>query len=165
MMTKGKKEETTEIQLLTIDRGELECLILGTSPLVCNRMAEKAKRELLLPALKKTTTEKATTLKHDPVAEFRASPYVLKDDDAPTRIALPGAAFKRAIASAAIDLGSKKAQVARLCWVPDQYVPIYGVPQIYSCVVRQRDINRTPDIRTRAILPRWACRLRVEFVQ
>jgi hypothetical protein len=162
---KKQADTTVAITPLEVDTGRLECEILGSSALVCNRMSEKARRELLLPALKKTPTQKESTLKHDPLEEYRASPYTVKEDDAPTAIALPGSAFKRAIASAAVDQGGKRAQVARLCWVPDTYVPIYGVPQLYMAVTRQAGIVRTPDIRTRAILPRWACRLHVEFVQ
>jgi hypothetical protein len=162
---KKRPADTTAIQVLEIDRGELEFQIVGGSPLVCNRMSQKARREILFPAPKKTQTQKESTLKHNPLEEYRASPYTLKDDDAPTLIALPGAAFKRAIASAAIDQGGKRAQVARLCWVPDNYVPIYGVPQLFMAVTRQAGFVRTPDIRTRLILPRWACTLRVQFVQ
>lgn len=32
-------------------------------------------------------------------------------------------------------------------------------------IVRSADMNRTPDVRTRAIVPEWACRLRITFVQ
>jgi|SRR5215813_4770981 len=160
-----KPAEGTAIQILEIDQGELEFHIVGRTPLVMNRMSEKAKRQILLPDPKKTQTQRESTLKHDPFAEFRASPYVLRDDAAPTLLAVLGAAFKRAIAAAAIDLGGKKAQIGRLCMVPEFYVPVYGIPQIYSAVVRQGDMARTPDIRTRAILPRWACTVHVQFVQ
>lgn len=160
-----RQADTTAIQVLEIDRGELEFQIIGTSALVCNRMSQKARRELLLPGPKKTRTQKESTLKHNPLEEYRASPYKLKKDDAPTLVAFPGAGFKRAIASAAIDQGAKRAQVARLCWVPEEYVPIYGVPQLYMTVVRSADMNKTPDIRTRMIIPRWACTLRLQFVQ
>lgn len=162
---KKRDTETTAIQILEIDRGQLEFHLVGTSPLVCNRMSQKARRELLLPSPKKTRTQKESTLKHNPREEYRASPYTLKDADAPTLIAMLGSSFKRAIASAAIDQGGKRAQIARLCWVPDEYVPIYGVPQIYMAVTRSADMARTPDVRTRLILARWACTLRVQFVQ
>jgi hypothetical protein len=32
-------------------------------------------------------------------------------------------------------------------------------------IVRSADMNKTPDVRTRAIVPVWACRLSVTFVQ
>jgi hypothetical protein len=86
--------------------------------------------------------------------------------DAPTLIGILAASFKKAMMTAALDLPStKKAQVGRLVWVDGLYTAIYGIPQIMLAPVRSADMNRTPDIRTRAILPRWACRLSVEFVQ
>lgn len=40
---------------------------------------------------------------------------------------------------------------------------IYGVPRLYMAGVRSSDMKRTPDIRTRAILPEWACRVSVKY--
>ncbi len=65
--------------ILKVTTGTFECCILGTSPLILNRMSQKAQRELLMPKGKKTAVEKATTLKHRPVEEFRASAYQLPD--------------------------------------------------------------------------------------
>lgn len=162
--TQGQTKERS-VELQTFERGSFTVNIVGTAPLLCNRMSQKVWRELLLPALKKTRTEKATTLKHDPRAEFRASPYTLPDADAPTLIAMPGAAFKRALATAAIDLGARKAEIGRLSYVVEEYVPIFGLPQISLMITRSRDMNRTPDVRTRAILPSWACTITVTYVR
>lgn len=161
---KQTKEEA--IDIIEIATGEIHFNILGKTPLICNRLSEKAKHELLLPAPKKNSAERAANLKHNPLDEFRASPYTFKEDSAPTLIAVPGAAFKQAIASAALDMpGARKTQIARLTWVVDFNVAVYGEPQLMSSIVRSADMNRTPDVRTRAILPRWACRLAVKFVK
>jgi hypothetical protein len=32
-------------------------------------------------------------------------------------------------------------------------------------IVRSADMNKTPDVRTRAIVPEWACQVRVTYVQ
>jgi hypothetical protein len=32
-------------------------------------------------------------------------------------------------------------------------------------VTRSADINKTPDIRTRAVIPKWACEVTVSYVQ
>ncbi|MGH8626433.1 MAG: hypothetical protein ACREYC_14585, partial [Gammaproteobacteria bacterium] len=45
------------------------------------------------------------------------------------------------------------------------YVAIYGIPKLLMSVVRMADMSRTPDVRTRAILPEWACRVVISFVQ
>jgi hypothetical protein len=155
---------TDTVDVLEVSKGFAELCIVGDEPLICNRLSEKARHELLLPAPKRNATERATMLKHKPYDEFRASPYALQSG--PTRIAVLSASFKKAMMTAALDLpNTKKAQIGRLVWVQGLYTSIFGVPQIICAPVRSADMNRTPDIRTRAIIPEWACRLRIEFVQ
>lgn len=142
----------------------LHVAIRGTRPLILNRLAEKARRELLLPAGRKTAADRAGSLKHDPLDEFRASPYTLSDEDAPTLLAIPASAFKGAMMTAALDLpGTKKTQIGRLLWVEGDLVPIYGTPQVLSAITRSADMNRTPDVRTRAIVPEWAAMIAITF--
>jgi hypothetical protein len=163
---KSNKTETSVIEVMEVARGHVTCCILGTRPIILQRMSEKAKGELLLPAGRKTAVEKATRLKHDPYQEFQDSPYTLKNDDAPTLLAHRADAFKAALASAALDLpGTRKAQIARLTWVEGDKVPIYGIPQVLVSVVRNSDMNHTPDIRTRCIVPEWACQIEITFVR
>lgn len=163
----AKKEVTkTDVDILEVRQGRIEVCIVGTRPLICNRLSEKAKHELLMPAPKKNAVERATLLKHKPLDEFRNSPYRLVADDAETYVAVLASSFKKAMMTAALDLPStKKAQIGRLTWVEGERTPVYGVPEIFLAPVRSADMARTPDIRTRMILPRWACRLSVTFVQ
>lgn len=151
-----------------VDRVEKEILrlyVVGTSPMICNRMSEKVKRELLLPAGRKDSTQKQTTLKHNPLEEFAASPYRLESDEEPTLLAVMASAFKGAMCTAALDVpGAKKAQIGRLVYVEGEMVPVYGVPMLFMSVTRSADMNKTPDVRTRAILPRWAAAIDVSFV-
>lgn len=156
----------TITDILTVSTGQFDCCIVGTSPLILNRMSQKAARELLMPKGRKTAIDKATSLKHVPLDEYRASAYVLKDEDSPTLLAHLATAFKGAIRSAALDMpGAKKSQIGRLTYIPGEFVGIYGVPKLFMSIVRSADMNRTPDVRTRAIVPQWACRLRITFVQ
>lgn len=158
--------KSVELDVLKVDHGQIEFMVLGTTPLILNRMSEKVLRELLMPKGRKNAAEKASSLKHDPMEEFRASPYIDPDDDAPTYLQHLASAFKGAIKSAALDLpGSSKAQIGRLTWVNGERISIYGVPQIFLSVTRSADINRTPDVRTRAIVPQWCARLSVSFVR
>lgn len=155
-----------DIQIIAINTGTITVAVVGSTPLILNRLSEKAKHELLMPAPKKTAADKASNLKHDPMAEFRASPVTLTDEDAPTLLALPSTAFKGAMRTAALDLpGTKKAQIGRLTYIPGEYVSIYGVPQVFTTTVRSADMNRTPDVRTRCIVPKWAAMLRITFVK
>jgi len=161
MATKATASNT-EITIMEIAKSQIEFCILGTTPLICNRMSEKAHHELLLPKGKKNAAEKASSLKHDPVREFRDSPYRLADG--PTLLGILPTAFKKSMMTAALDMpGAKKAQIGRLIYVHGQMLPIYGTPKLFMSIVRSADMNKTPDVRTRALLPEWACKLVVEF--
>jgi len=151
---------------MALKTAQLHFCVLGSSPLIMNRMSEKARQELLLPAAKKNHAERAASLKHDPIAEFRGAIYRTQGDNHPTRVVMPGNAFGQALASAAIDIpGAVKAQITRLTEVTDINVNVYGLPRLFMAVVRQSDINRTPDIRTRAIFPEWAVQLGIRYVR
>lgn len=161
----------TVTEILQINQGRIEFCILGRSPLICNRFSEKAMRELLLPAGRKNAAARAMTLKHDPLTEFRASPHRMRTPSAPTELAIHAAAFKKSLCTAALDMpGTKRTQIGRLTWVvsaeaviDSQKTPVFGVPKLMMSMVRSADINKTPDVRTRAILPEWACRLTIAY--
>lgn len=158
--------ETSGVEILAVERGHIKVACVGTTPFICNRVSEKAKRELLAPKGRKTISEKAQSLKHDPLAEFRASPYTLVDDASPTLLAFLAVGFKKAMMTAALDIpGAKKAQIGRLLFVEGERTPLYGVPQMLMSITRSADIGKTPDVRTRAILPAWACLLDVTFAK
>jgi hypothetical protein len=166
MRTKTVSKTDGSAEVMALKTAQLHFCVLGSSPLIMNRMSEKARQELLLPAAKKNHAERAASLKHDPIAEFRGAIYRTQGDNHPTRVVMPGNAFGQALASAAIDIpGAVKAQITRLTEVTDINVNVYGLPRLYMAVVRQSDINRTPDIRTRAIFPEWAVQLSVRFVK
>jgi hypothetical protein len=158
------KNTSSEISTIEIKMERITYCVLGTTPIILNRLAEKARHQLLLPAGRKTSAEKASSLKHNPFEEFRRSPYILPNDDAPTLIAHLSTAFKKAIASTALDVpGAKKAQLSRLMWVEGEKISIYGVPKLHMAVTRSADMAKTPDIRTRSIIPEWAAEVTVAF--
>ena len=153
-----------EIQILEISKGIVQVCILGVSPLICNRMSEKARQSLIFPPVKLTPGQRQTNLKHDPLNEYRNSPYV-NSGEGLTRIQLLASMFKGAMKTAALDLpGVAKSKIGRLVYVEGDRVEVYGTPQVMSAVTRSSDMNRTPDVRTRAILPRWACRISIAYV-
>lgn len=162
---KTTDEQGAEITIARVTIGKILVHVRGTTPLILHRMSEKARHELLFPKGKKTAAEKGSSLKHDPMEEFRSSPEILRDPKSPTLLAMPSTAFKGALRTAALDQpGAKKSQIGRLTFVPGEFVGIYGVPQILTNVTRNSDMNRTPDIRTRAILPEWGAIVPVHFV-
>lgn len=168
MTTKSTKapEGQSEIQIMEITKGEMEFCILGTSPFICNRMSQKVWFELLAPKGRKTAVEKASGMKHDPIQEFRDSPYRLKDKNDPTLLAMLPTMFKGAMGTAALrSVGVKRTELEQLVSVDWKDQPIYGIPKVFMAITRSADMNKTPDVRTRAILPEWACKLRVTFIK
>ena len=135
------KAVESEITILEVQKGEMEFCILGTSPFLSHAMPPKAWHELLAPAGKKGAAEKASTMKHDPVQEFRDSIYRLKDDG-PTLIATKTTGFKKAMQTAALDTpGTKKTQIGRLVTVHGELTPLFGIPQLHMTIVRSADMN------------------------
>src|SRR5438105_2869034 len=150
MRGKAPQEKAVEIEVMELDSGKIDVFVVGTTPLICNRVSEKAQHELLFPKGKKTAADKAQSLKHDPLSEFRASPYILLDESAPTLLGALATWFKKGMMTAALDLpGTKKAQIGRLVQVLGERVPLFGVPKLLMSITRGADIARTPDVRTR----------------
>lgn len=139
--------------------------LLGSTGLFCHRMSAKAKQQLMLGGRKKTAAERLE-LKHDPRAEFRSSMHVIPGTFDDTDVVFPAMALKSAMATAALVVaGVKKTDVQRLIYLPEEMVPIYGVPRLRMDITRSADINRTPDVRTRAFFPEWATQVRVMFTR
>jgi hypothetical protein len=158
------KNDQTEISTIEIKMARVTYCVLGTTPIILNRLAEKARHQLLMPSGRKTSAEKATNLKHNPFDEFRSSPYVIRDESSDTLLAHLSTAFKKAIASTALDIpGAKKAQLSRLMWVEGEKVPIYGIPKLHMAITRSADMAKTPDVRTRCTVPKWATKVTVAF--
>ena len=155
--------EAIEVEPLRV--GSMSVWLKGRTPLICNRMAGKAMRELLCPRGRKSKAEKEQSLKHDPLNEFRNS-MSLRVGKGSTRLVFPAPAVKGAMAAAALETkGTNKTQIGRLVWVQNYTCDLYGVPQLLMSVVRSADMNKTPDVRTRAILAEWCLPVVVQFVK
>ena len=155
--------EAIEVEPLKV--GSIAVWLRGRTPMICNRMAGKAMRELLCPRGRKGKAEREQSLKHDPMAEYRNSMSV-RVGKGPTRLIFPAPAIKGAMASAALETkGTSKAQIGRLVWVKNYSCDLYGVPQLHMSVVRSADMNKTPDVRTRAILSEWCLKAEIQFVR
>lgn len=160
MATSKTKAETIDVQPLR--QGVVSLRIIGTTPLIQNRMANKVKETLLVGGGKKTSAERKA-IKHDPPTEYRNSAEVLPDG--PTALGLRVVAVKAAMATAALETpGLTKTSAQRLLFMPGDLVPLHGTPQLRMDVVRSADINRTPDVRTRAYLPRWGAEIEVRYI-
>lgn len=166
MIPKKNLDNEINVEIAAIETRDITFNILGRTPLIFNRQSEKAKRQLMLPPLPQNKAQRTQTLKHDPIEEFRASPYLCKrEPKAPTWLHLPSGMFKKSIAQAALDIpGASKAQIGRLVQLATESVYVWGIPYMRADMVRQAGIAKTPDVRFRACLPEWACQVTYTYI-
>ena len=160
------KITNTDQQTLTIEplkKGRLTLRIIGTTPLYFNSMSAKSQRQLLVPE-KKTKADKAATFKHEPLEEFRNSIYPIASDA--TFLGMLGSAVKGSMVTAAMVTGGiNGTDVKRMVIVPNELISVWGVPFLKMDIVRSADMAKTPDVRTRAFLPRWCVQVDIEFLK
>jgi len=146
--------------------GHVDLCVLGHSPLLVNCFSQKAIHQITQPRGTLTKTQKKSEMKHNPREEFRSSVYRDYSTDGPTRIQGLSVWFKKGIASMALDIESatSKAQLGRCVFVEGERVAIYGTPKVDVRMVRMADASRTPDVRFRAIIPEWACKIRIAYM-
>jgi hypothetical protein len=164
----AKAPEVKNLDVIQMREGHQDFCILGVSPFVYNSLSNKAKTDGstgLLSAPKKNRSELESVAKHEPWKEYRDSVYRHKGDRYPTRLMIPGRMFKGAMRSVAARIpGVFGTEVGQLIWVSPEEISLYGIPQIWTTTVRSANTDRTPDVRTRAIVPEWACRLHVRYI-
>lgn len=157
-----KKAEEGSLHIDALKQGRVTLRMIGNTPMYMNSMSIKAKRDLLIGGGKKTAAEKKE-IKHNPEQEFRDSAHTKRDGE--TLLCFPAPGVKSAMATAALETaGITKSSVQRLIFLPQQRIQVWGKPYLKMDVVRSADMNRTPDIRTRAFLPRWVAEVDIAFV-
>ena len=124
----AKPTESEVLSILELKQGVIQFNILGTTPLFYHRYARKAWQELLLPSGRKTKADRAGLLKHDPIEEYRETVYAHRTDDHPTRFYFPGAAFKKAMSAAALDIGEESLPAEITERGPSGIVPSVPIP-------------------------------------
>lgn len=150
----------------TLNKGQITFHLVGQTPLIMNRLSSKVKMELLHPTSRKRKADRVGVHKHYPMNEYRDSIHraAVAQDGQPICY-MPSACMKGAIASAALDYpGVTKSAIARCVYVEGENFPIWGIPHFYMSPVRSADMNKTPDIRTRAIFPQWAAEITVTYL-
>jgi hypothetical protein len=157
-----KKAEAGTLHIDALKQGRVTLTLIGTTGFYFNAMSVKAKRTLLTGGGKKTAAEKKE-LKHDPEMEYRDSVYRMQSGE--TLLSFPAPGVKGAMATAALETaGVTKSSVQRLIFLPEQRIRMWGKPYLKMDVVRSADMNKTPDVRTRAFLPRWVAEVDIAFV-
>ena len=162
-----KQDAGGEIIIEQMQVGNAAVWIKGLSPLIYNAMSAKVKEGMLTGSARKSAAEKAASLRHYPMEEYRASVYRRDDDDGPTRLTFPAVAFKSAAVGAIRHIpnsGTNMTAMRQLMWVMGDKVDVYGVPQMHMAVTKQAGMTGAPDMRTRAIVPEWCCCVTLRFV-
>lgn len=156
------KKTDNPIEVIRVSQETVEIRVIGETPLIMESYSEKNKRDLLAPTGRKSAVEKASTVKHDPRAEAYNSAYRLKEG--PTLLGFPSTGFKDALRSAALDLsGVQKTESGRLTRFIGEHNPVWGEPKMLMAMVRNSDPGRTPDVRSRVIIPRWCSLVVVKY--
>ena len=162
MAIKKNAEKEVGLSINPLQQTEVSFKIIGTAPLIYNSMSLKAQKTLLMGAAKKTAAEKKE-IKHNPEEEFVDSCYI--NGDGSSYLSFPSTGIKRGMATAALETaGVTKASINRGIYVVGEHINVWGKPYMNMSVVRSSDINRTPDIRTRAKLPNWCTEVTVRYI-
>jgi len=161
------KKETSEVSIPAIDIRLFKLKIVGDSPLIMHKWAEKAKQEMLDKQMKKAT--KGKTAKN-PWQDYVDSMYwlseqpatVTHEDITSARFGFPSTGFKASAVSAGYRAGVTKDKVSTngSFHVMGEMVEIFGTPQIREDMVR---IQMTTDIRYRAEFTNWSAELTVRY--
>ncbi len=155
------KKAVAPLEIDRLKQGRVTLRLIGRMPLYYNSMSVKTKRGLLIGNTKKSAAEKKE-LKHIPEEEFRDSLYKMLTG--PTALGFPAPGVKQAMATAALETaGVSKTNVQRLVFMPQEYVPVWGIPLLKMDTVRSADINKTPDVRTRGFLRQWCAEVDIAF--
>lgn len=158
----AKKTTTNTIEVHSVKQGKITLRMIGQTPLYFNSMSSKAMRDLLIGGGRKTAAEKKE-IKHNPEQEFRESVYTKSTGD--TYLCFPAPGVKGAMATAALEtVGINKTNVNRGIFMPEDKIQIWGKPYLKMDIVRSADMNKTPDVRTRAFLPNWCAEVDIRFV-
>lgn len=146
--------DDTTIVVQRPDIVSLKVHLHGTSPLICHRWSEKAKKAMLDKQMKKASKAKEAK---DPEQDFRDSLYVTEDGG----YGFPAVAFKAAVVRAGTYSDLHMTFLRGALHVSGELVPIDGEVQMREDMVRLS--GKTADIRYRGEFPKWKASVPVEL--
>ena len=164
---KAKAVEETRVSIPRLKIETFSLTLVGDSPLIIHRFAEKAKREMLDKQQGKASTGKQPK---DPFRDYVESMYWLSPmpakptdaDIAKAKFGFPSIAFKAAAVDAAVrgaDLFKTEARAA--FHIPGEMVAIIGHPRMREDTVKIGQ-GKT-DLRYRGEFADWSAKVDVRF--
>lgn len=128
--------------------------LVGTSPLICHKWSEKAKKQMLDKQMKKAAAGKVAK---DPEQDYLDSLYEHPDGG----YGFPCVAFKAAMVRAGTYSDLKMTFLRGAFHIPGELVKLEGEPRLREDMVRLQ--GSTADLRYRGEFPEWAAILPVHF--
>ena len=148
------EETVSNVNVPAPEIHEVAFHLVGTSPLICHKWSEKAKKEMLDKQMKKATKGKEAK---DPERDYRDSLYEHPDGG----YGFPAIAFKAAMVRAGTYVDLKMTHLRGAFHIPLELVKIAGEPE------RREDMVRvgmgTADIRYRGQFMPWEADVPVLF--
>lgn len=128
--------------------------VYGTSPLICHRWSEKAKKQMLDKQTRAATKSKDAK---DPERDYQDSLYRLDDE----RYGFPAVAFKAAAVRAGTYADMKMTFLRGAFHVQGEMVELVGEPSMREDMVRLQ--GKIADIRYRAQFVEWAALVPIQL--
>ena len=170
----AKNNTTTEVIIPAINIQYASIHVVGDSPLIVHKWAEKAKKEILDKQMKKAKTKGHEA--KDPVRDFIDSLYWLEGEPEEkteegfakaiqngVKFGFPATAFKASAVAAGYRAGVTKDKVSMNAafHIDDEFVEINGIPEMREDMVRVG--MGTADIRYRGEFKEWSATFHVKF--
>lgn len=161
--TATSQDDAQALELKGVEIARIDIPIIGVTPLITHRWAEKAKE-----MMRNSETVKRKKEARDPEGDFQASRYILGDDTPyPGRDGVPATGIKSAIVQASrLFDGVTMTQLKQILFVvgygSDQLLPIEGEARMREDMVRLA--TGVADIRWRAEYFPWSALITVEYV-
>jgi len=147
-------EGATVIELAAPDLRMIQLTVVGTSPLICHKWSEKAKKEMLDKHMKKATKAKEAK---DPEQDYEGSLYPHPDGG----YGFPAVAFKAAAVRAGTYADMTMTFLRGAFYIPGELVKIEGDPEPREDMVKVG--MGKPDIRYRGMFPTWRVTLPLRY--
>lgn len=151
---KCRMATTATLELPRLEILRLRLSIVGTSPLLCHKWSEKAKKAMLD---KQTGKAKVGKEPKNPEQDYQDSLYHLPEGG----FGFPSIAFKAAAVRAGTYAELKMTYLRGAFHIPGEYVTIEGTPRMREDMVRIG--MGTADLRYRGEFPEWATTIDIDL--
>ena len=145
-----------QVSIPGVEKRRFTVTMEGTTPLLCHRFSDEAKKSILDKQMKRASATKAKAPK-DPEQLYRGSMYQTEEG----KPGFPAGAIKKACISAGRFLDVAMTHVRGAFFVMGDILPLTGEPRMHMHHVRIG--GKVADIRFRAEFPEWSIDLDILY--